>query len=126
MKTLSRALLVVLALFALPGVVPAQSVGVLTGSVVSAGGQPVAGARVLIQTADGRRPFTVRTDAEGKFRVPRVRRGLYNLRAQAAGLWSAWKRNVLVRAGKSTSVTLRLALKKPAPQPAPGVSPAQY
>jgi len=126
MKTRARALLVLLAVFVLATLLAAQTVGVLTGTVLSASGKPVAGARVLIQTADGRRPFTVRTDAEGKFRVPRISRGLYHLRAQASGLWSDWERNVLIRAGKSTSVTLRLALKKPAPQPAPSASPVQY
>ena len=126
MKAFSRALVVALALLVSAGLLVAQSVGVLSGSVVSAAGKPVAGARVLIQTADGRHPFTVRTDAEGKFRVPRISRGLYHIRAQASGLWSDWERNVLIRAGKSTSVTLRLALKKPAPPPAPSASPAQY
>jgi len=123
MKTLARALLVLLAGFVSATLLAAQTVGVLRGSVVSAAGKPVAGARVLIQTADGRRPFTVRTDAEGKFRVPRISRGLYHLRAQSGGLWSDWEHNVLVRAGQPTSVTLRLALKQPpaaaAAKPAP-------
>ena len=113
MRKTSRPLLVLLAVLASSAPLAAQSIGVLTGAVVSAGGKPVAGARVLIQTSDGRRPFTVRTDASGSFRVPRISRGLYNLRAQAGGLWSDWERNVLIRSGQSTSVTLHLSLKQP-------------
>ena len=128
MKTFSRALVILLALIVSPGLLAAQSVGVLSGAVVSDAGKPVAGARVLIQTADGRRPFTVRTDAEGKFRVARITRGLYHLRAQSGGLWSDWERNLLVRGGKPTSVTLRLVRKQPPPAPpadsAPPPAPA--
>lgn len=101
----------------------AQSIGSLKGTVLSATGKPVAGARVLIQTADGRRPFTVRTDATGSFRVARITRGLYHLRAQAAGLWSDWERNVLIRTGQPTLVTLRLALNVPPPEVAVGPKP---
>ena len=126
MRNLCRPLLVSVVVLASASLIAAQGVGVLTGTVLSTGDKPVAGARVLIQTSDGRRPFTVRTNSEGKFRVSRISRGLYDLRAQAAGNSSDWERNVLVRTGRTTSVTLRLVPKPPraasvgAPARAPG------
>ena len=98
---------------------PPRPSGSLTGTVLSAGGKGVAGARVILQVSDGSHPHTTQSDARGHFRFPALRQGNYDLRAQAKGQWSEWEHNVLVRSGRETRVTLRLLLKqRPAAKPA--------
>jgi hypothetical protein len=87
------------------------SEGALDGVVLSKGA-PVAFAEVLWQTADGKAPHALRTNASGHFRIAGVRQGLYELRAEALGMTSDWEHNVLVRAGRVSTVTLRLSRSK--------------
>ena len=89
--------------------------GVLDGTVLNSKGAPVAAAQVFWQTADGKAPHAVRTDANGHFRIAGVRQGLYELRARASGMSSEWEHNVFVRAGTAASVTLRLSRATPPP-----------
>ena len=91
--------------------------GVLGGIVLNAKGAPVSAAEVFWQTADGKAPHAVRTDAGGRFRIANVRQGLYEVRAQAAGMTSEWEHNVVVRPGGEASVTLRLSHRIPQPAP---------
>ncbi|PYU14490.1 MAG: hypothetical protein DMG29_09515 [Acidobacteria bacterium] len=106
---------------------PPRLSGSLTGIVLSAGGKGVAGARVILQVADGSHPHTTQSDAKGHFRFPALRQGNYDLRAQAQGQWSEWEHNVLVRSGRETRVTLRLPLKQRQADPprVPGANPAK-
>jgi len=83
--------------------------GVLGGIVLNGKGAPVAAAQVFWQTADGKTPHAVRTDANGRFRIAGLRQGLYELRARASGMSSEWEHNVFVRAGATAGVTLRLS-----------------
>ena len=83
--------------------------GVLGGIVLNTKGVPVAAAQVFWQTADGKAPHAVRTDANGRFRIAGLRQGLYELRARASGMSSEWEHNVFVRAGATAGVTLRLS-----------------
>ncbi len=101
--------------------------GSLTGIVLRAGGKGVAGARVILQVADGSHPHTTQSDAKGHFRFPTLRQGNYDLRAQAQGQWSEWEHNVLVRSGRETRVTLRLPLKQRLADPprVPGAKPTK-
>ena len=87
--------------------------GSLGGQVVNAKGAPVAGAQILWQVADGETPHLLHTDAQGKFLIPTLRSGAYDLRASADGSWSEWEHNVFVRPGAESSITLRLTLKSP-------------
>jgi Carboxypeptidase regulatory-like domain len=84
----------------------------LSGVVLNSKGTPVV-ARVFWQTADGTQPHVLRTDAHGQFRVTQLRGGLYDLRAEAAGWWSKWEQNVVVKPGRSASITLRLVRTTP-------------
>ncbi len=95
-----------------------QPTGVLHGRVLWPDGKPVEGARVMVQSSDGRWPRALSTDAEGRFRLTRTI-GPYDLRARANGRWSKWTRNVRVKAGEETGVTLRI----PAAPPPPGATP---
>lgn len=89
--------------------------GTLDGVVLNGKGAPVAFAQVQWQTADGKAPHALRTNASGYFHIAGVRQGLYELRAEALGLTSEWEHNVLVRPGHVASVTLRLTrLRSPA------------
>ena len=87
--------------------------GSLGGQVVNAKGAPVAGAQILWQVADGETPHLLHTDAQGKFLIPKLRSGAYDLRASADGSWSEWEHNVFVRPGAESNITLRLTLKSP-------------
>jgi virginiamycin B lyase len=96
-----------------PGTAAQSGLTTVSGQVLSADGKPVAGARVFLQTSAGRGPHSTRTNAEGRFVFTRLRSGLFDLRAQAAGKWSDWEHNVVARAGRPAEVTLRLTLAKP-------------
>ncbi len=93
--------------------------GVLGGIVLNAKGAPVNAAEILWQSADGTAPHATRTDAGGRFRIAGIRQGLYDVRAQAAGMTSEWQHNVVVRPGGEASVTLRLSHRIPRPASLP-------
>jgi hypothetical protein len=94
--------------------------GTLSGVVVSAKSAPVSGARVFWQSADGASPpHVLRTDSDGAFHAGALREGLYDVRAESAGISSEWERNVIVRPGQNVHVTLRLNRSTP---PASGPS----
>jgi hypothetical protein len=80
----------------------------LTGEVLSPAGKPVAGAVVTYQSGGGHTPHVVHTDARGRFTIVKLRRDNYDLRASSHGLFSTWKKNVMVRSGEVKSVILRL------------------
>jgi hypothetical protein len=82
--------------------------GTLTGQVNKVDGTPQAGARVYLQPSDGRTPHTMQTDANGHFSFEKVRVGLYDLRAQAGGLWTDLHQNINVQANQEVNVVLQL------------------
>lgn len=90
-----------------PRPAPKQPAGVLHGRVLGADGKPVEGARVMVQSSDGRTPRALLTGADGRFRLTRTI-GPYDLRASSNGQWSEWTRNVRVKAGEESAVTLRI------------------
>jgi uncharacterized GH25 family protein len=85
--------------------------GTISGTVLDADGKPVADASVTIQTSDGLHPHATRTDSKGHFEFTRYIIGQYDLRAYANGVFSDWDKRVLVRAKKTTDVTLRLEVQ---------------
>ena len=86
----------------------APRTGTLEGVVLDAKGTPVPGASVTLQTSYGSHPHAARADSHGHFQFLRFERGQYDLRAFSNGNSSDWLQRVLVRAGKTTEVTLRL------------------
>lgn len=82
--------------------------GSLDGSVITPKGKPVPGAEIIWQDSDGGVPHVLHSDRQGHFGIVRMRGGLYDLRASKGGIQSDWAHNVLIRAGRSTAVTLRL------------------
>ena len=87
--------------------------GKLAGRVLGPNDAPVAGARVTVETADGRHPHATSTDAHGHFSFPDILAGTYETRAYWDGAWSDWRHNLIVRAGKTTDVTLKISTEKP-------------
>lgn len=80
----------------------------LSGVVLGPGGKPAANAVVTYQSGGADRPHAVRTDAQGRFSIPKLRRDNYDLRASAHGMFSNWEKNVMLRSGEQKSITLRL------------------
>jgi len=87
--------------------------GGLAGLVLNSKGVPVEGALVLWQVADGDRPHVLHSDAHGRFHVERLHSGLYDLRASKGDIASEWSRNLLVKPGGDTTVTLQLKIAAP-------------
>jgi Carboxypeptidase regulatory-like domain len=96
----------------------------LTGEVLGPSGKPVAGAVVTYQSGGGHTAHVVHTDAAGRFRIVKLRRDNYDLRASSHGLYSTWEKNLMVRTGEVKSVTLRLT-DGPAPAKSSLVTPRQ-
>jgi len=86
--------------------------GRLAGRVLGPNDAPVAGARVTVQTSDGRHPHATSTDAHGRFSFPDILAGPYDARAYWEGNWSEWQHNVIVRAGKTAEITLKISAGK--------------
>lgn len=86
--------------------------GRLGGTVLGPNSAPVAGARVTVETADGRHPHATSTDAKGHFAFPDILPGPYDARAYRDGMWSEWQHNVIVRAGKTTEIKLKISPNK--------------
>jgi hypothetical protein len=68
----------------------------------------VAGAVVTYQSGGGHTAHVVHTDAAGRFKIVKLRRDNYDLRASSHGFYSNWEKNLMVRSGEVKSVTLRL------------------
>jgi Carboxypeptidase regulatory-like domain len=104
------------AIFSLIGTpVRAQYPGVISGVVLAPDGSPQAHARVYLQPGNGRPPRTVLTDATGHFTFGNTISGIYDVRAQANGLWSELVHNVSVK--KNDEVSLKLQIKAKVEKP---------
>ncbi len=84
------------------------SIGNIAGFVVTERGKPVAHATVTMQTSYGQSPSATHTDANGHFEFARYETGQYDLQAFWHGMFSDWKKRVIIRSGKTTDITLRL------------------
>lgn len=88
--------------------VRAQMPGVISGVVLAPDGSPQEHARVYLQPGNGRPPRTVLTDATGHFTFGKTVSGIYDVRAQANGLWSELVHNVSVKKNDEVSVKLQI------------------
>lgn len=89
----------------------------ITGVVLGPNDKPVARAAITYQSSAGRAPHVVRTDAHGRFTIPKLVADNYDLRASASGIFSNWEKNVTIGAGETRSITLRLIYAKQMPKP---------
>jgi uncharacterized GH25 family protein len=83
-------------------------VGTIEGTVLDPQGKPVTNASVTIQTSYGTHPHATHTDANGHFEFARWTAGQYDLRAYANGVFSEWTKREVIKAKKTTEVTLHL------------------
>jgi Carboxypeptidase regulatory-like domain len=92
--------------------------GTLAGTVIGANGKPVAQADIVIERSDGSHPIGAHTNSQGRFFVPFLEPGLYDVRATHGTKSSPWKHNLWVHRGKQTEVSLHLERTKPVKIPA--------
>jgi Carboxypeptidase regulatory-like domain len=83
-------------------------IGTIAGTVLDARGRPVADATVTIETSYGQSPSATHTDAKGHFEFARYETGQYDLQAYWHGMFSDWRKRVVIRSEKTTEITLRL------------------
>ena len=85
--------------------------GTVAGQVLGSHGEAVAGARVTLQAAEGRRLQTTDTNDQGRFWFASLPEGQYGVRASYEARVSEWRQNVWVAPGEQTNVVLHLRSK---------------
>lgn len=85
--------------------------GTVAGQVLGSNGRPVAGARVILQAAEGHRLQTTDTNNQGRFWFASLPEGQYGVRASYEERVSEWRQNVWVAPGEQTNVVLHLRPK---------------
>jgi len=100
-----------------------QHSSTLEGLVLGPDNKPVANAAVTYQSGGGNAPHVVHADTKGRFSVAKLRADIYDVRASAQGVYSDWKKNVVLRPGQITTLTLRLTHAPQVPQTAPMPQP---
>jgi hypothetical protein len=80
--------------------------GTLAGKLVDAQGLVVPGATVTVTGPQGSRSFV--SDADGRFNVPFLTPGRYDVRAEMQGFKAVDLQNVTVGLGQTTEVTIRM------------------
>jgi len=94
----------------------ARGYGSLIGTVIGPNDKPVANAVVTYQPGGGEAPRIVRTDANGKFSIPKIRVDNYDVRASGNGVFSEWEKNISIKPNQTRSVTLRMVYAKEVPK----------
>lgn len=89
---------------------------VFEGVVLGPDDKPVSHASVTYQSSGGSNPHALRADARGHFRITGLVADNYDVRATSQGIFSEWEKNVTVRKGTPTNVTLHLIYAKQMPK----------
>ncbi len=106
-RRVSKILLLAAALSgAFPRPSGAQATGQIMGNVFDQGGNPLSGVTVTVRSATDIAPRTVRTDADGFFRILGLMPGTFELRASAADLHTLVRQGIKVGVGASPPETL--------------------
>lgn len=84
----------------------------LAGVVLGPNDKPVPNAAITYQSSSGSAPHFTRANSQGRFRITGLVKDNYDIRASSKGLFSEWEKNVTVRAGRTTTITLRLIYSK--------------
>ncbi|GAC1624303.1 MAG: hypothetical protein PVS2B2_25330 [Candidatus Acidiferrum sp.] len=92
---------------------------VLTGIVLGPDDKPVPHASVSYQSSGGNEPHALRADASGHFKITALVADNYDMRATSKGIFSEWEKNVTVRRGAPTNITLRLIYARQMPNTKP-------
>ena len=83
--------------------------------VIGPDDKPVPHAVVTYQSGGGSAPHVAHADARGHFTITKLRSDNYALRASGQGVSSAWE-NVVVRSGKTRTLTLHTIYAKEVPK----------
>lgn len=100
--------MMLLGVLAIPATSSGEAVGNLAGVMLDSRGNPVPNGVVVMQTSDGLHPYATHTDSKGHFEFIRYSTGQYDLRGSLYGVFTEWSRRILIRANKTTEITLRL------------------
>jgi hypothetical protein len=88
----------------------------LTGVVLGPDDRPVPRASVTYQSSSGNAPHAVHTDSQGRFSISKLEADNYDVRATGRGVFSEWEKNISVKPGRTTTLTLRLIYAKEIPK----------
>jgi hypothetical protein len=95
---------------------PPKGSCVFEGVVLGPDDKPVSHASITYQSSSGNDPHALRADARGHFRITGLVADNYDVRATSQGIFSEWEKNVTVRKGVPTNVTLHLIYAKQMPK----------
>jgi hypothetical protein len=93
-----------------------KNLGTLTGVVLGPDDRPVPRASITYQSGGGNEPHAVRADSQGRFTIAKLKADNYDLRASGKGVFSQWEKNISVKPGRTTTLTLRLIYAKEIPK----------
>jgi len=93
-----------------------KKLGTLSGVVVGPDDRPVPRASITYQSGGGNEPHAVHADSQGRFTIAKLKADNYDLRASGKGVFSEWEKNISVKPGKTTNLTLRLIYAKQIPK----------
>ena len=88
----------------------AQSTGTLQGSVTDPSGAVVPGAKLVLRQAQTKFTQTVSSDAAGKYSVPSLPPGIYQIEATAVGFKKAALDHIVVNTSQTTSADVQLSI----------------
>jgi carboxypeptidase family protein/carbohydrate-selective porin (OprB family) len=93
----------------MPGMrMPAQDLGIVSGTVTKSSGDPVTGATVVASNASNGTQFSATTDEEGHYSLPSLPPGTYDIVAQLGGFKPSRQAGVSVGANSVLVVNARL------------------
>jgi hypothetical protein len=113
---LTISLLVMVAVRGVSGEPQSKNLGTLSGVVLGPDDKPVPRASIMYQSGGGNEPHAVRADSQGRFTIAKLKADNYDLRASGKGVFSEWEKNISVRPGRTTTLTLRLIYAKEIPK----------
>jgi hypothetical protein len=93
-----------------------KKLGSLSGVVLGPDDRPVPRASITYQSGGGNEPHAVRADSQGRFTITKLKADNYDLRASGKGVFSEWEKNISVKPGRTTNLTLRLIYAKEIPK----------
>jgi hypothetical protein len=106
---LAPVLFLLLAAVLAPALAQTEVTGVIEGTVLGSEGKPVADAVVMSARADGSYPKSTVTDDQGRFRIPFLPPGTYNVTVQAEGFVNQPVAGVAVSATRVARIRVQLA-----------------
>ncbi len=107
-----RCVFAILVIFALPvGAVRAQdTTGTILGTITDASGAVLPGVSITVKNTDTAQSRTIVTDEGGRYRVPLLAPGHYEVTAQLSGFQTMVRSGITVTVGQQAVVDARLSL----------------